>query len=105
LNYILYYVDKTNNETIIVPLEADTDKKAINKVNEILKDKKYSSPALYDDGMCQWKNCKVSEIDDREMDECSFNNDCENCEMNTKGIATINIMISSTFENNAKEEK
>jgi len=36
------------------------------------------------DGLCKWKNCKVIEIDDKEMDECSFNNDCENCGMNTK---------------------
>jgi len=40
-------------------------------------------------GHCEWKNCKVSEITEEEMEECSWNNDCENCEMNT---------ISSSYE-------
>ena len=35
-------------------------------------------------GHCEWKNCNVEEITEEEMEECSWNNDCENCYMNTK---------------------
>ncbi|WP_161792662.1 hypothetical protein [Clostridium botulinum] len=35
-------------------------------------------------GICKWKNCKVNEITEKEMEECSFNNDCEYCQMNTQ---------------------
>jgi len=45
----------------------------------------------YVDGVCQWKNCKVIEITEKEMGDCSWNNDCENCEMNTK---------SDSYDNN-----
>lgn len=38
----------------------------------------------YTDGTCKWKNCKVDEIKEDEMENCSFNNDCENCQMNTE---------------------
>jgi hypothetical protein len=36
-------------------------------------------------GHCEWKNCKVEEITEDEMENnCSWNNDCEWCNQNTK---------------------
>lgn len=46
MNYILEYFDKDKQKKVTISIVADTDKKAINKVNQILKNKKFDDPWL-----------------------------------------------------------
>lgn len=48
LKYRLNFYDMELKKNIEVQFEADTEKKAINKVEEILKGKKYCNPGLYE---------------------------------------------------------